>query len=294
MDSAIKNQHSFYLVGSTSQLNKHAVFLDELESCYKIMPYDSCNSLTDSLDKTTFVVLGGDGALNFFVNNLPRLTQDQKPRVVYFPTGTANDFARSLKLSITEPTFEKFLSILENGSTLSVPVMQCNDRFFINVASIGSPAKVTNSGEDFAKRILGKFNYYIESFEQLINKESYNIVLNDPLGEEISFPTLGFVVAQGMFAGGGVKVVTSFTPYFQDTFEFLAVTDLHMSRAIKSILELQNETPNLAGLPVLSRIRKEIKITADRTMPAKLDGEEYSSQSFLFKKSNMVLDFYLH
>ena len=76
------------------------------------------------------LVIGGDGTLNYFLNNTKYLN---KAKVLYIPRGTANDFAKSLygqskKLEITN---EHILDIFNNALMVDVPVMQCNDQKFI-------------------------------------------------------------------------------------------------------------------------------------------------------------------
>ena len=210
-----KNRPKILLAASDAQVSTHNDFLNEVDKCYEIVRQSEKGDQSELENIDQALILGGDGTLNYFVNHYPFNETNNIVNVLYFPVGTANDFARSLKLIPTLPDFEKFVSIMENSATVEIPLMRCNDQYFINVASVGLPAKVTNSGEDWAKRILGRFNYYLESFEQLISKDGYNIKIQDKISADLTLQSQGFIVSQGMYAGGRVKVTTSFNPHFQ-------------------------------------------------------------------------------
>ena len=118
-----------YISCSDKTKEENAEFISEVEEKYNLKDVGDLNSESSAY----IIVIGGDGSLNYLVNNV-KLNKDHQ--VVYFPDGTANDFAKSLKLPVKKPTLKKLDSILKHAVSVSIPVMQCNVKKFINVADL--------------------------------------------------------------------------------------------------------------------------------------------------------------
>lgn len=270
------------LCASDIQKDKHAEFIRDLHKNFDLV---SCDSQSDA----PIILLGGDGSLNFLLNQ----TTASKQKIIYFPTGTANDFARSLKLPTTLPHISKVESIIRQDLRISIPVMSCNDRKFINVASVGAPARVTQSGSDMLKKVMGKISYYIAGIEELFNPNGFELTYQIDNSAEATITSRGFLVSQGLYAGGGVKVSTSYTPNFGEFFNFVTLDSIDLTTSLSSILELQKEICEPSP-ETISSFGRTLKITSSEQIPAKLDGEEFEAKEFTFKKESRFIDFYLH
>ena len=277
---------SIYLCAGPDKRAEHTEFINELKQSYTVLDLEK-NSTPGNI-----LLLGGDGSLNYLLNNYP-LELITKSKVIYFPTGTANDFAKSLKTAPLSPKVESVVDILRSNMSISVPIMSCNDRYFINVATAGAPAKVTNSGEDLLKKATGKLSYYILSLEQLLSPDEYEINYSSD-GKEASLRTNGFIISQGLYAGGGIKVSSSYTPNFGESFNFLAVKNTDVSTSVSSVIELQKSPSVVNEENLCNEFSHDLSITGDKEIPLKLDGEEYSSKSLSFKKLDLSIDFFLH
>ena len=270
------------ILASDKQLEKHREFISEVEMCYRIA----------SIEETgvPVLLLGGDGSINHL---LKCLAHEKDLEVLYFPTGTANDFARSLKIMPTPPHVEKIEAILRQNQTINVPIMSCNGQHFINVASLGAPARITNSGDDLLKQVMGKVSYYMGGLEEIVNGESYQVhyQVDDAPVKELE--TRGFLIAQGLYAGGGAKVSSSYAPNFGRCFSFFTIKGKDLTSSVTSLIELQKDLPKL-GNNVINHFCSKLTITCSSPIPAKLDGEEFSASEFVFKKEDRLVKFYMH
>jgi YegS/Rv2252/BmrU family lipid kinase len=98
------------------------------------------------------VVAGGDGTL---AAALPALLEVDRPLAV-IPLGTANDFARNLRLPARR---EAQLALVAEGTVRRVDLGSVNGRPFLNAVSIGLGAAVASLHQGDAKRWLGVLNY---------------------------------------------------------------------------------------------------------------------------------------
>ncbi|MCO5143001.1 MAG: hypothetical protein M9962_07930 [Oligoflexia bacterium] len=289
----MKNELKFRLIASDDVRKKTASFLKSLESCYQI---DTSQNFDVPNNDEIFLLLGGDGSLNYFINSLIFSNQIKNEiRVIYFPLGTANDFARSLKIDPTEPSIDCLNAILRKNALLPVPLMLCNDRFFINVASAGSPADITSSGKDKLKDLTGKLSYYISGLEKIINPDLYNLSICADSTNYSEFETHGFLVSQGLYAGGGAKVSSSYSANFGSEFNFFSIKNSTTTEALRIVLQLQEKFSNFSKEDdVLDLYLKTLEVKSEKEIPIKLDGEEYKSKNLIFKKSSQYLSFFLH
>lgn len=269
---------------------KLKTFLSSLEQKFKVST--DLNSASDNCKDV--LLIGGDGSINYLLNSLKSFN---RYRVLYIPYGTANDFAKSLKLEPIEPTVELVEQVLVNSPTVDVPIMSCNDKKLINVATGGAPAEVTESGSDFLKKATGKFSYYVAAIEKAISpdiiKFEYKLD-NDETWTKITSP--GFSVSQGMYAGGGVKLTESMTPNFGEKFNFLSFVGEELTKGAGELLKMQKRDyvreENSEG--ITSKLVTRLELKSSLEIPLKLDGEDYKNDHLVFKKLDEKLKFYIY
>lgn len=277
-----------HICASEETLKEHEDFISGLKEEFESSPLKG-----EELKDDSFVVLlGGDGSLNYLFNNISNFND---LRIIYFPCGTANDFAKSLKITPSTPTVEKVKEILDHCPLAEIPVMKCNDRHFINAATGGAPARVTSSGEDLLKKLTGKISYYVSALEEIIspNQIELRYSVNDKDEKEIK--TYGFIVSQGLFAGGGVKVTPSFTPAFQRHFNFLTADSDYLSESLGTILKIQNfDGARYRDSNMIGEAVRKLTIKSHEEVPLKLDGEEYAAKELTFVKADQIPSFYIY
>lgn len=250
-------------------------------------------------ENNVFLLFGGDGSLNYFINNVVKNFK-KSPRVIYIPAGTANDFAKSLKLELVEYIDGKFIKdILSFGQTITVPTMKCNDLLFINAATCGAPAQVTESGNDTLKEIVGQASYYFSALKKIISPDLFYIESafnNEEKWNKVE--CFGFFVGQGLFAGGGARVANTRIPLFKEEFSFLTVNSSSLTENISIVSGIQNQdadnTDNDGKDILIDKKCVKVKVRSEVVIPVKLDGEEYESKTLEFSKGPLTLDFYLY
>lgn len=137
------------------------------------------------------ILLGGDGTINRFVNDIKDYTLTTP--IYLKPNGSGNDFLRSLKHQ-KENTQEIMQATYNDQKT----------QLFMNGAGIGIDGLVLEY-IDKAKN-KGKFRYFSNTFKALINyKPTDSIVWID--GEKKTFHNTYLINANnGKYVGGGMKI----------------------------------------------------------------------------------------
>lgn len=130
-----------------AQFKEPLVFMD-------VAKIEDYQAFLSGLEADDFLVLtGGDGTLHHFANDTAGL---QLPRrVLYYPTGTGNDFARELGKSYGEPPFE-IRNYLTNLPKVEV---QGKSRYFLNGIGFGIDGYCTEVGDRLREQGKKKINY---------------------------------------------------------------------------------------------------------------------------------------
>ena len=108
------------------------------------------------------VCCGGDGTLNHTVNGLMQM--ERPPVFGYLPSGSTNDFARSLGLP---QKIEDGCADIVEGSPFFYDIGAFNDRYFNYVAAFGAFTDVSYLTAQNDKNALGHLAYLIEGVKRL-------------------------------------------------------------------------------------------------------------------------------
>ncbi|MGJ9384939.1 diacylglycerol/lipid kinase family protein [Salipaludibacillus sp. CF4.18] len=108
------------------------------------------------------VIMGGDGTVHECVNGLALLSAP--PKIAIIPTGTCNDFARTLNISmvISEACVDAVY-----GPDKKIDIGKVNDRFFTNFAGIGLIADTSENIEGNIKEKFGTLSYFISALKTM-------------------------------------------------------------------------------------------------------------------------------
>lgn len=278
----------FVYVASLKKRDEYNKFLKKIELDYPIEEYDKEKAY--SLSDTYFLIIGGDGTLNYFVS---QFHFDFKPNVIYIPLGTANDFSKSVLPNIPQLESIDISRILKRDTAINVPIMKLNDKRFINVATCGAPAEVTQEADSGMKQTIGQVSYYLAGFKKFFTENVLSITVEID-GKFIDIETCGFVISQGLYAGGGIRVNPSFTACFGDDFSFLSTNDGKMFSSIQAISELTISNEVKVKDEIEMHFIKKLKIKSSSIIPVKLDGEYYESSELIFEKSDHSIKLFLY
>ena len=104
---------------------------------------------------------GGDGTLSELVDGLLLEEEDGRPRrgIGVLPYGTANDFATACGIPRDDPLAA--LGLVAQRRPRLIDIGRLGDRAFVNVATAGFGATVTNETPEDLKRLLGGAAYLL-------------------------------------------------------------------------------------------------------------------------------------
>ncbi len=119
------------------------------------------------------VCSGGDGTMDEVVQGMMR--RENRIPIGYIPSGTVNDFARSLKIP---RNMAQAAHISVEGRDFSCDIGTFNDEHFVYIAAFGIFTDVSYSTRQDRKNVLGHIAYLLEGMKRLKNIPSYHMRLS--------------------------------------------------------------------------------------------------------------------
>jgi len=131
-----KNNQKFY--SSNNVEKSKALIKEKLNQGYK-----------------NFVVCGGDGSINKFINEYQRLPLNKRKNIKLgiIPCGRANDLARALNLPFN---IKKAFDIIQNKQTKKIDIIKVNNSYFITGGGLGLPVEIIIDVNKLSKNIFTK------------------------------------------------------------------------------------------------------------------------------------------
>lgn len=175
-----------------------------MENGILIQPYRTYNVEDNILlellnkDQYSFVIIsGGDGTINSVVNVMLKNNIDLPIGII--PSGTCNDFARSLRIP---SNLDKCLDIILSGNTVNIDVGLVNGkRYFLNTCAGGILVDVSFSTSGELKKNIGPLAYYLKALGEMANIKPFNLKLTAN-GQTIDVDSLMFIILNGKHAAG--------------------------------------------------------------------------------------------
>lgn len=221
------------------------------------------------------IVAGGDGTLDEAIAAVSKAKID--PLISYIPTGSTNDFSKSLKI----PTdIEKAVKLASRGSQKRIDIGQIDDKYFVYVAAFGSISDVSFNTDQDAKNIFGRSAYIIEGLKQalpLTNMTSYKMdVLVDD--ENISGDFIHFMVTNSVSVGG-FEGITGDNVSLSD-----GIFELTMVRRPQSLADVNKIVSGLTNREendmLIFRQGSHFEVKTDQKVSWSLDGEYGGTSTF--------------
>lgn len=237
----------------------------------QIVPYriQKGKSLADALDiiddsYNHILVAGGDGTVDNVVNAM--MERNINLPLAILPVGTANDFAKFIKLpKRVSEAVEKILS----SEPMLVDVGKINEKYFINVASTGLFTDISQKTDTNLKNTIGKLAYYIKGLEELPNFRKLKVKLTS---EETNYE--GEMYLMLVFNGqtaGNLKLATraDISDGYLDVIVIKAVQLYEVLPLFFKILKNEHLDSN----KVLYFKTKKITIESEEDIVVDIDGE---------------------
>ena len=150
------------------------------------------------------IVAGGDGTINDVVNGLGRAGFPEGVTLGILPAGTGNDLAATLRIPDDADEAER---VIHQGRVRTLDVARVRsdgigEQFFINVATGGLGAEISDANEGELKKRWGKLSYLRASLEiaKDFDVKELDLYLDDELHR---VRAVNVVVGNCRFAGGG-------------------------------------------------------------------------------------------
>lgn len=178
------------------------------ENNYQIIPYRindfaSLDEMISKIDNDSYnriLIAGGDGTIHQIVNSL--INNHIYIPLAIFPVGTANDYAQYFNLP---KTIKEMTEIALSENYIYSDVGSVNNKYFINVASLGFLIDISQKTDSRAKNSLGILAYYIKGLEELPNMKAFKVSVESEVAnfsDEIYF----MLIMNGKSAGGFKKI----------------------------------------------------------------------------------------
>lgn len=212
------------------------------------------------------VCSGGDGTLDEVVQGM--MMRENKIPIAYIPSGTVNDFARSLKIPRNMITAAE---IAVSGKNFPCDMGSFNGESFVYIAAFGIFTDVAYSTSQDIKNVLGHMAYLLEGVKCLTNIPSYSLRFkSEELEAEGDFI---FGMVTNSRSVGGFKSIIGKNVQFDD-----GVFEATFIRTPQTALELQKILSAIVSKEITSEYMysfrtSHLTVESDLPIPWTLDGE---------------------
>jgi len=210
--------------------------------------------------------VGGDGTVNEVVNGMV----GSNSTLVIIPTGSGNDFLRTIDSNYKR---KDFLHKLIEGDTKLVDIIKINEKYFLNIASVGLDADIVYNAMAFKKmKFIKKDMAYILSIcKTIFGKKGITIKVKLD-GSEISDKKVLFLaVANGKFYGGGVPITPN-AEIDDGLADVCLVENLNLLKIFRLLPKLVKAKHTEAKEVEIYRA-KDIEVESDNLFRVNIDGE---------------------
>lgn len=219
------------------------------------------------------VVVGGDGTLNEVANGAALSGAE----IAVIPAGTGRDFGRTFGIP---RSFDMAVEVALNGatrtidlgrSTVSLPGGGERTRLFANSASVGMSGAVASRANTMSKRLGGRITFYAALVSEFARWRNTEMTVSFEQGARRGLMN-DVVVANGRYIGGGMKIAPTAEPD-DGLFDVVLIGDITKGDFVTTSPKLYRG--GHVGHPRIEILRSPwVAVTASRTAPVELDGEE--------------------
>lgn len=217
-------------------------------------------------DYELVVCSGGDGTMDEVVHGL--MLRKKKIPLGYIPSGTVNDFARSLRIP---RNMQQAARIAVEGTDFPCDIGTFNQEYFVYIAAFGIFTDVAYSTRQDMKNALGHMAYLLEGVKRLTNIPSYRMRLSSKEAELEGDFIFGMVTNSRSV--GGFKSIIGRKVQFDD-----GVFEATFIRMPRNVMELQEILAAIVLKEIDSKYMysfrtEKLLVESEVPVPWTLDGE---------------------
>ncbi|MFK4953285.1 diacylglycerol kinase family lipid kinase [Lactococcus garvieae] len=235
--------------------------------------------LEEKSTEDQLIILGGDGTISLALNALP----DDLP-FGYIPSGSGNDFARSLGLSF-DP-IQAFKNIRQN-KTKDFYVIHYKSQSFsgyaLNNVGIGLDAaivKATNGGrmKNMLNALkLGRLSYFLTALHVLFSKKPFEISVYN-MKNAFKFDNAFLLTfTKHPYFGGGIQIAPEATNLSKEI--HLVELDRYSIPKIFSLIPSVLKAKHLDNNLFHHSVSTAAAVTPQSVQPVQIDGESFTIQA---------------
>lgn len=221
-----------------------------------------------SLEDYRIYSVGGDGTLNEVLNGMA----DSSSTLAVIPSGTGNDFIKSIYNYSRKENIENILKKMINGKEKYIDLGIFNNRYFINIASVGFDAEVAYNAIKLKKLpfIGGKLAYILAIIITvfMFNHENLHIEIDNI---KFNLQSLLVAVANGRFYGGGINI-TPEAEIDDGIFDICAIDKISKLK-ILALFPKAIKGKHKSIKEVSFYLGKKVKIISNKHISFNIDGE---------------------
>ena len=221
------------------------------------------------------IVAGGDGTIHVCVNAM--LNHEIDLPLAILPMGTANGFASYFNIP---EEFNKMIDVAL-GNHLTVADVGCvNERYFVNMTTIGSIIGVKQTTDPLFKDTFGMFAYYITALLDVRKLKASKVILRTPhkvYEEEMYF----MMVVNGRPGIGRFRKAAKEAEIDDGMLDVLLVRKMRWREIPKAMMQLANGTYRDSEL-FLHFKTDALKVDSSQKLPIDIDGEEGDEFPLIF------------
>lgn len=219
------------------------------------------------------IIAGGDGTINDVINGLGEAGFPEGVTLALLPSGTGNDLAATL--AIPEDPAGAEAVIRENRvRTLDVARVRSEgvrDRFFINVATGGLGAQISDANDEETKSRWGKLSYLRTSLSvaQDFDVRETTLYLD---GEKRKVHAVNIAIGNCRYAGGGWLAAPKANPE-DGLLDVVVIEDIGLKEVLALAPAALTRSDYLDKEGVFSARAREVRVASQPGLEFTVDGE---------------------
>ena len=240
------------------------------------------------------IVAGGDGTINDVVNGLGRADFPEGVTLGILPAGTGNDLAATLCIP-EDPGLAEDVIRQNRQRRLDVARVRSEgigERFFINVATGGLGAEISDANDEELKKRWGKLSYLRASLEVARDFDVRDLTLYLD-GEERRVKAVNIAVGNCRYTGGGWPATPKANPE-DGLLDVVVIEALGVADLLELAPAALSESDYLDSDGVLFVRAKEIRVETqppglEFTVDGEIIGNEPARFSILPQALNVLV-----